>query len=321
MTNFKEKFNEYIKGLTKGEIKHAGKRLGLSAIQNYASCYKHYDAFTRREPSLYLEDVDLYNFTNRKDRIAAKKKSNDHFNRFLGYLQKQGISVSSQQIYIAKLKTVIFWLKDEDMVEINISNVSVSQVKKETVVWDNYMTEIILDAAPKTDIEILFQLQIHLCCRWSELQSIDAFEKSYLDGNIVYMASLRQDKTGQRVKPIIPKDMWELAKPLFQLKTMYNGEYNKRLKDFLKRFPEFNEEIVFSEQRPDGSIHTKKKKWYEFASSHDLRRAGINRLQVMGVPDEMIRNMYSGHKSVEVFNRHYVGINREKMADVANKIQ
>lgn len=317
MNGFKEKFNEYLRGITRGEIKYNGKRVGVSTLNNYISCLKHYEKFNE---DLILDEVDLYNYTDRSSRIQARKKSNGHFNRFISYLQKEGIKPSTQKIYLSKIKTVLLWLKEDDMIEINISKVQPPDSFSETLIWDNSMTEVLLDAAPKTDLQVLFQLQIYLCCRFSELQTIDSFETSEIDGETIYTVSVRQDKTNQRVNPIIPKHIWEKAKSV-KIPKMYNKDYNRELRNWLKTFPEFHKEISFSKQRPDGKILVFKKEWYKKASSHDLRRAGINRLQVMDVPDDIIRELYSGHRSMEVFNKHYVGINKEKIANVANKIR
>ena len=317
MNGFKDKFNDYLSGITRGDIKHNGKRVGISTLNNYISCWKHYNDFNE---TLLIEEVDLYNFTSRKDRIEAKKKSNRHFNRFIAYLQSKGIKPSTQKTYLSKIKTILLHMKEEDMIEINIGKVEPPESHHETLIWDNSMTEVLLDAAPETDTQVLFQLQIYLCCRYSELQTIDSFETTEINGETAYTVSLRQEKTNQRVNPIIPKHIWERAKGV-KVTRMYNAWYNDALREWLETFPEFHKEVVFSKQRPDGKILVFKKEWYKKASSHDLRRAGINRLQVMGVPDDIIRQMYSGHKSIEVFNKHYVGINKEKIANVANKIR
>lgn len=319
MNGFREAFQGYVKDISRGKIKYNGKRIGLSTIGNYTAALHHYEAFCRRFENLYIDEVDLYNFSERRQRVQAKKKSNDHFNSFLSYLQKKGVSVGTQNIYLQKIKTVLKHLENEDMIQINVSNVQAPSHVSEVVIWDNSMTEVLLDAAPKTDAEVLFQLQIHLCCRWSELNSIDGFEIDEIDGKRVHRVNIRQEKTGSRVRPIIPEGIWHLAQAV-KSKPKYISDYNNLLRGWLKQFPEFNETITYSKQTPEGRLITYKKKWFDFASSHDLRRAGINRLQVLGVPDNIIRSMYSGHKSAEVFNNHYVGINQEKVSDTAQKI-
>ena len=315
MNGFREYFREYVHGVARGTIKYRGKRVGLRTVESYQTALKHYEEFCLRKEQLYLDEVDLYNFTSRKDRVAAKKKANQHWADFLTFLQKR-VGVASQEVYLAKIRCCLSHLEEEEMMQIPF-NVQAPEVKHETLIWDNSMTEILLAYKPRRRTEKCFQLQIHLCCRWSELKNL-SFEKEIIDGEEVYQVNYLQDKTGTRVRPIVPKHIWEQSQGLKVSK--YIASYNGSLRHWLSKFPEFNEYVTFSKQMKDGTLKTVRKKWCEMATSHDLRRAGINRLQVMGISDTVIREMYSGHKDAAVFNKHYVAMNKEKILSLNGRI-
>lgn len=298
---FGDLLNEYIR--------ERGNEWSYSLLQNFLQVQRKYKDYCGGDDfNIYTVDVKSLEPHRRRPVIKEMKS---HWKGFAQYLSEElDHSQGTIYLYFTKLSEAIRNADREYGIEIPFPyRPEQTDYEAQKVDWPDEVARAIL-SLPNEGFYTLFKAQIWTTLRISDLfsLSVENFEEISLeDCNFWRVVNVNQ-KTAAPVTPTLPEDvaLSLLANIQKNGHVVPSGAtclttYNRHLRNTVKElFPNLKIALVTGKGVADVPV-------WETATSHQLRAEGLNLYARGGFDADKIRRLFTGHKSEEVYRRHYEG--------------
>ena len=236
---------------------------------------------------------------------------NVFYQKFVGYLQREGLANNTIGREIKTLKIFINSLDADRKALVDISKLRVLKEEVDNIYLNEEELQMIHDAElpPHLDrVRDCFLLLAWTGCRYSDLQQID---KSNIKGEVL---TFRQHKTNNRVSiPIHPVVREVLEKYNYELPAEIS---NQKFNDYIKEVARLaGMTMIETKTRTEGgkAKTTRCEKW-QLVSSHTGRRSFATNMYKRGLPSIMIMSI-TGHKTESAFLK-YIKVRSEEHAEM-----
>lgn len=311
---------ELVTGLEDGSRTMNGKVLRQGTVKMYKAMLSSYTSYVGRKDIKVFENDTFKPELTQSEKREIVSRLNKHFK---GWQQSMDVQPSTQRHYISKMKAVLNEIERTEGVRLPM-NVSVEVTKLPVFSWPTGFTSQFLEHRFTDPIANVMKLQILTCMRPGDILNLrkENFRIELSSGKRVYFVDGITEKNNTVVKPIIPEELWRVCKEMcnpflvkgYAKRSKYENYY-KGIKAVLENF----EQVEVDTYEYTGDQVTRKNLTLQQATTpHILRKAGINWYKSQGVDDSTIMKNFSGHSSLSVYNRHYVG---EQQMDAAKLAQ
>lgn len=248
---------------------------------------------------IIIEDNNLQVIVDHKKRQQVIREMNSHWEGFIDFLADRGITNSSIATYLNKIGAVVKHIYQYNGIEIPF-NASVKVINTEPYVWPVSVTEKFLSINMDSPMMDAAKLMIYTCLRPGDALKIrkDNFRK---DGDVHYVEKLNS-KNQVVTKAPIPESAWHELKDCTWTGISLRA-FRHNLSSLLVECGIDRPEYIY-EQRGNKVVRVESS-LVQATTPKTLRKCGINRYAEKGMDADLIREFYSGHRSVKVFNTHY----------------
>lgn len=324
INNFKLTNRELLISNVKDEFDVEFKR--TQAISN--KFFEVYDMFLSLKKNDYTEDansettIKRYSY-NKKLLLDFQEysKKKIHFNQIDGNFYNQLIefcikekkhSSNTLRRNIGLLKTFLFWaLENNHTYKIDFKKFKspkAQQTDEVALTMDQVVEVFEYDFSSNPKLEKVRDLFVFGCSTGMRISNYAAIKKNDIENGFI---KVRDKKNIDKALEIPLNDFsnYLLKKYDFKLPTLSNQKFNDYIKEVFQ--------IIGYDQNVKKSVKVGKEiieqntPLYERISSHTARRSFITIMKNKKIPDKIIMG-YTGHKSLEVFNKYYKPNNDDK---------
>ena len=300
------------KGMCKGQLTIPSKS-HLNTLNQLITAYKEYGSDFR------IKEYAYHPFTGSE----KAEYTRGLFFDFCSYLRNERkLAVSSQKTYLAVLRSVLDYMRDNDGITI-IASLKTPKAIQKTVYtipmdsisgWTNLVYE---KGSLEWSVHLYSCIQIFSCLRIGDVLSICSTHLD-MDSKSIFISN---KKTGSWTLAALPKSIFDKIE--FQLSTFgsmvhpdlvgfgqanQNKKINYTLKKIMKDVGALDATVDHRSQSPDGSITTEQVKLYSLLTTHSFRKTGATMYRSFGLSDQLIKTMTGHSKGSNLLDTTYTRI-------------
>ncbi|MCG1034833.1 site-specific integrase [Polaribacter sargassicola] len=260
----------------------------------------------------------LKNYVNNDEVLTFTKLNKVWFEKYLHFLKtKLKHSPGTRSNQIKNIKSVLNYAHELELHDFT----KYQSIKKEKTNTSNiYLSESEIEQLSNTDFVKTNEAQIidsfvFICLtgiRFSDYSKISKNNFSLIDGH--WFINFQQTKTKKEVSvPIVHKKACELLlKYDFELPKYTNAYFNRRLKEVLKLYNLFSEEIILHKEKLNGLFIKR-----DLITIHTGRRTFATNLFLKNTPINLIMAA-TGHETEKAFRTYIKASEIEKSKGLIN---
>jgi len=294
---FMSLLKEIITLLESGLILNYGKKFSNLTITSYRQVYNQMNSY---QFDFNIENLDLNNVTNRKDRLKVTQNLQGHVNKYLNMMLDDCKHNNTRKNHLKIIRTTL--KKAEAYYGYLFPNLqSMRELQTEVIALNPTQVELIHNNNPGIELEDVWyytRLMLYSCMRVSDLVNFQASS----DGSVVTI--ITKKGVGAISSFYLPKDVRKFleGKGSFSHSPQY---FRTQLKTLLKSYKEFQDKrIVYTYDHNGNPVH-EEKFLYEIITPHKLRSSGITYHLSKGLSEIETRNI-SGHANGSTAFYRYV---------------
>ena len=291
--------------LDKGEILNYGKRFSPLTIKSYRQLLNGMKSY---KYNFNIEELDLNNVNNRRDRLKVTRKLQSQVNGYLNLMLDDCKHPNTRKAHLKNVRSTL--KKAESYYGYLFPKLqSMRELQTEVIALTPGQVEMIHNNNPGVEFENVWyytRLMLYSCMRISDLTNFQATS----DGNIVTiitkkgMGSISTFYLPDDVNSYIAKNgtfSWSLQ------------SFRRELKELLKFYPEFMQSKTVYNFNHEGNPIPSQQFLYDLITPHKLRSSGITYHLSKGLSEIEVRRI-SGHANgSEAFYRYVSHSNTESL--------
>lgn len=290
--------------------------------------FEVYDVFLEEKKSDYTEDansettIKRYSYNKkhlqefeifRKKKIHFNQINKSFYNSLVEYfIKEKRHSANTLRRNIGLFKTFLYWsLENGHTYKTDFQKFKApkaQQTDEVALTLKQVQSVFEFDLSNNQRLEKVRDLFVFGCATGMRISNYSQVSKKDIQSNFI---KVRDKKNNDKLLEIPLNDFSQyiLLKYDYQLPKISNQKFNDYIKEVFKLL-EFNEPIKKT-IKIGKDIIEEITPLYERISSHTARRSFITIMKNKKIPDKVIMS-YTGHKSLEVFNKYYKPNNEER---------
>lgn len=253
--------------------------------------------------------------TFRKKQLHFNQINNAFYNKFLGYcVEEKEHSANTLRRNVGLFKTFLYWALDNGhtyKTDFQKFKAPKAQQTDEVALTFEQVKEVFeFDLSKNERLEKVRDLFVFGCSTGMRISNYSKIEKKDIqNGTIKVRDQKNTDKTLEI--PLNSFSSYILKKYDYSLPKISNQRFNDYIKEVFQLIG--YDDDVKKTMKVGSQIIEQINPFYERVSSHTARRSFITIMKNKKIPDKVIMS-YTGHKSLEVFNKYYKPNNDDRVA-------
>lgn len=246
-------------------------------------------------------------------RLHFNKINKAFYNEFLNYcIKTKRHSTNTIRRNVGLLKTFLYWaLENGHTYKTDFQKFKApkaEQTDEVALTLEQVQEAFEYDFSDNKKLEKVRDLFVFGCSTGMRISNYSKVTKSDISNGFIKVRDKKDSKKTLEV-PLNDFSMYILKKYDYNLPKISNQKFNDYIKEVFKVIG-FDEDIKKS-YRIGKEVIEEIMPFYERISSHTARRSFITIMKTKKIPDKVIMG-YTGHKSLEVFNKYYKPNQKEK---------
>lgn len=255
--------------------------------------------------------LDFQNFRNKKIHFNQIDKS--FYNAFIDYcINQKKHSANTVRRNVGLLKTFLYWSLDNGhtyKVDFQKFKAPKAQQSDEVALSFEQVKAIMdFDLSKNERLEKVRDLFVFGCATGMRYSNYSKIEKKDIQNGII---KVRDEKNNDKTLeiPLNEFSIYVLKKYDYKLPRITNQKFNEYIKEVFKLIG--YDEKIKKTIKIGKDIIEQINPLYERISSHTARRSFITIMKNKKIPDKIIMS-FTGHRSLEVFNKYYKPTNEDR---------
>tara|TARA_R110001599_G_scaffold319030_1_gene528762 strand:- start:1877 stop:3151 length:1275 start_codon:yes stop_codon:yes gene_type:complete len=249
----------------------------------------------------------------RKKKIHFNQINKSFYNSFLEYcIKEKSHSANTIRRNIGLFKTFLYWALDGSYTyktDFQKFKTPKEQETDEVALTKEQVQEVFeFDLSNQPRLEKVRDLFVFGCSTGMRISNYSKVQKKDIQGEFIKVRD-QKDKNKVLEIPLNDFSKYILQKYDYQLPKISNQKFNDYIKDVFKLIG--YDDSIKKTIKVGKDLIEKITPLYERISSHTARRSFITIMKNQKIPDKVIMS-YTGHKSLEVFNKYYRPNNDDK---------
>ena len=249
----------------------------------------------------------------RRKQLHFNQVNNTFYNSFLGYcVEEKEHSANTLRRNVGLFKTFMYWALDNGhtyKADFQKFKAPKGQQTDEVALTFEQVNEVFeYDLSGNKRLERVRDLFVFGCSTGMRISNYGKIEKKDIQDGIIKVRDRKNIDKSLEV-PLNDFSKYILKKYDYRLPKITNQRFNDYIKEVFQLIG-YNEDVKKT-MKVGNEIIEHINPFYERVSSHTARRSFITIMKNKKIPDKIIMS-YTGHRSLEVFNKYYKPSNADK---------
>jgi len=250
---------------------------------------------------------------HRKKKIHFNQINFTFYNKFIQYcIDEKKHSANTLRRNVGLLKTFLYWaLENNHTYKTDFQKFKApkaQQTDEIALTIDQVQKVFEYDLSKKPKLERVRDLFVFGCVTGLRISNYSKIKKNDIQNGIIKVRDQKNKDKSLEI-PLNDFSNYIMKKYDYKLPSISTQKFNSYIKDVFEEM-EYKEKIKKT-IKVGKELIEKENFFYERISSHTARRSFITIMKNKKIPDKIIMG-YTGHRSLEVFNKYYKPNNEDK---------